>query len=364
MMGRDGRLYGSIASRPNSAEPLIPRIFSITGSGEQPRDLKVFSWNQVSHSGVIQDQEGWLYGVTFPMNVAGGGNIFKLSTNGQSYTVLHEFGNIPNDGLSPGKLVIGTNGWLYGCTTHGGNDDRGTIFRLRRDGGGYQVLHRFDNSNAGGRNPIVHQPLLVGSDGYLYGAADGGTNRAGLLFRIGHDGSGFKSIHQFAGENGLGDSPIGGLLEWCDGALYGTTVEGGIDGAGMVFKVDKDGRNFTPLKVYIDTPNPGDSDGTPRVPLVLGMDHQLYGITSGGTAAQGTLFRINLLPALEVQQIGTDVLLAWPDCAGQFVLQHTTNVRDQASWQPVNAVQQTIGTERRVLLPSNKSYEFYRLVRP
>lgn len=365
IMGQDGLLYGGVFNAYRFYPGQPPRIFCSRMAGDpSPRDLKVFPWHQVPTAGVIQGGDGWLYGTTIDTNTPGRGTIFRLSTNGQAFTTLHEFGIASNDGATPGTLVIGTNGWLYGCTFHGGISNYGTVFTISPLGGGYRVLHRFDNSMAGGANPVSHRPLLVASDGYLYGAAGGGTNRAGLLFRISHQGSDFKSVHQFAGENGLGDSPYGGLVEWCDGALYGTTEEGGIDGAGMVFKVGKDGGNFTALKVYIDTPNPGDTDGTPRVPLVLGSDHRLYGLTTGGSVAQGTLYRIDILPALSVRDRDGDFYLSWPDCADQFVLQSTSDVCNHASWQPVNVAPQTHYSDRWVILPKGSDHRFFRLVRP
>jgi uncharacterized repeat protein (TIGR03803 family) len=63
--------------------------------------------------------------------------------------VIHSFGG--SDGEEPsGKLVLGSDGMLYGGTVHGGTNDSGTVFKMRVDGTGFTVLHRFGaNANDG-----------------------------------------------------------------------------------------------------------------------------------------------------------------------------------------------------------------------
>jgi hypothetical protein len=100
---------------------------------------------------------------------------------------------------------------------------------------GYTVLHRVRGAEQG-QYPPAERPLLESGDGFLYGVAGGGTNRAGIIFKLNKSGGGYQIIHQFQGVDGTGDSPIGGLVEWCDGALYGTTKGGGIVGENVTFK--------------------------------------------------------------------------------------------------------------------------------
>jgi len=53
------------------------------------------------------------------------------------------------------------------------------------------------------------------------------------VFRIAPNGSGFRTLHNFNGSDGA--IPVGGVVLGRDGALYGTTVEGGDYDAGTVF---------------------------------------------------------------------------------------------------------------------------------
>jgi uncharacterized repeat protein (TIGR03803 family) len=253
---------------------------------------------------------------------------------------------------------------LYGCTFHGGYPSNlGTVFRLGRDGSDYAVLHRFEGG-AQGRYPTAARPLLAGSDGFLYGAADGGTHRAGVLFKVIRDGGAFRIIHQFEGEDGTGDSPIGGLVEWCDGALYGATHEGGIDGAGTLFRLNKDGSGFAVLHVYIDSPNPGATEGTPITGLLPAADGRLYGLTSGGTVAEGTVYGISPRPALLIRPGPEGVVLAWPACAAESVLEESNDLGADGNWRRVESAGEVIGLMRQVALPDTSERRFFRLVRP
>ena len=362
--GRDGRLYGTIGGDP-AASP--SGVFSVASDGGNFMMLRTSSFplDRISQFGVVQDDEGWLFGTTSGDGFQNGGTVFKLATDGTGFRVLHEFrGLAADDGLIPGALTVGRDGWLYGCTFFGGSPSNvGTIFRLRTDGSGYAVLHRFGGSR-NGRYPSADQPLLEGSDGFLYGAADGGINSAGVIFKLNKSGNGYQVIHEFEGENGTGDSPIGGLVEWCDGALYGATYEGGIDGAGMLFRINKDGSAFATLHTYIDAPNPEATEGTPRTRLLPATDGRLYGLTSGGVVAEGTVFRITPLPSLRIRTGPEEIVVSWPDCSGRFELEESNQLGLPDGWTRVDAVGEVIESVRHITLPRNADRRFFRLNSP
>jgi uncharacterized repeat protein (TIGR03803 family) len=82
---------------------------------------------------VVQGPNGHLYGTTFLGGTAGKGIIFEISTNGKSFTILHNFGDgtVPNDGLNPsGTLIFGRESTLYGATEDGGSAGLGTVFKF------------------------------------------------------------------------------------------------------------------------------------------------------------------------------------------------------------------------------------------
>jgi len=358
IQGRDGWLYGTIASTPTTSRS---DIFRMDRDGGNFTSLLTFSSDH-AHFGVVQDSEGWLYGTTGGNALENGGSVFKLATNGTGFQVLHRFGGAAHgDGLVPGALTLGRDGLLYGCTFYGGSfSDSGTVFKLGRDGADYVVLRRFGGGSPG-HYPAAHRPLLEGSDGFLYGAADGGVHRAGVIFKLNKSGGGFQTIHEFQGDEGTGDSPLGGLVEWCDGALYGATHEGGIDGAGILFRLNKDGTGFVVLHVYIDAPNPGATEGSPRTSLLPAADGRLYGLTSGGSVAEGTVYRISPRPTLNLRPGLNEVILSWLACPEEYVLEESGEFSGPEAWQPVDAPVEVVGASRQVVLPRSAERRFFRL---
>ncbi len=144
----------------------------------------------------------------------------------------------------------------------------------------YTVLYNFDGTH--GSNPEGN--LAQGRDGTLYGTTiDGGTNSAGVVFRITPTGN-LKALYNFLGGIQGGDS-WGGLTLGRDGNFYGTTTYGGDIscggiGCGTVFKITAGG-SLTNLYSFT---NPGVNGCIPEAPPIQGTDGNFYGTTGCGTA--------------------------------------------------------------------------------
>ncbi len=143
-----------------------------------------------------------------------------------------------------------------------------------------------------------------GSDGNFYGTAERvgrGPNvpAGGLVFSLTPSGT-FAKVHEFApGENQTypnGSSPSR-LIEGPDGKLYGETYLGGSIGYGVLFRVDKTGKNYqVPQNYSVD---PAAANGSSPTSLAAGNDGNVYGTTYyGGTNSCGfgnncgTIFRV------------------------------------------------------------------------
>jgi uncharacterized repeat protein (TIGR03803 family) len=136
-----------------------------------------------------------------------------------------------------------------------------------------------------GANPYGN---LVLSGNTLYGTTiEGGANGSGVVFAVNTDGTGFRTLYSFTGGND-GANPGAGLVV-SGHTLYGTATGGGADGVGTVFAVNTDGTGFTTLYSFT-----GFGDGSfPYASLVL-SGNTLYGTTYGGGAnSLGTIFAVN-----------------------------------------------------------------------
>ncbi len=239
-------------------------------------------------AGVIQANDGWLYGTT-PVggtNGVTGGTVFKLRTNGADFVVLKSFSGA--DGLTPAAPVLEAgDGMLYGTTLAGGISNFGTVFKMSRDGSSFAVLHHFSGDSDGA---TLYGSLIEGSDGYLYGTTyiANGTTR-GTIFKLDKNGGHYAIIHTFTGIPD-GQQPECRLLKGSDGALYGGTPFGGATGLGTVFKVNEDGSGYTIIRNFTGGSNgPGPNSG-----LIEGSDGMLYGSAElGGSGGGGTIFKLD-----------------------------------------------------------------------
>ena len=241
IQGTDGNLYGTAAFGARGAEfPHTGTVFKIDTSGSTFTILHSFSGGsegQNPEAPLIQASDGYLYGAT--LRGGGGGcpegcgTIFKIDTSGSTFTTLHSF-DYHTDGAYPyGGLMQGSDGNLYGTTFYGAGDDIGTIFKIDTEGTTFETLYHFtfiDGSNPRGC-------LIQDADGSLYGTTVvGGPNfDHGTIFKIDPDGSILTTLHNFAGADGAW--PYGGVIKASDGYLYGTTLVGGANGAGVIFRL-------------------------------------------------------------------------------------------------------------------------------
>lgn len=202
--------------------------------------------------------------------------MFKASISGTYTTLVHFDGT---NGKNPYScLTLGEDGYFYGITTWGGPDDRGTVFKMTT-AGTLTTLYTFTNSNGHPRGG-----LLQGDDGDFYGTTrQGGANSRGTVYKITSSGA-YTLLASFDGTN-TGENPECSLVEGSDGAFYGTTIAGGANGHGTIFKVTTAG--VLTAIASLD----GTNGATPTGSLLLGADGDLYGTSSAGST-NGTIFKV------------------------------------------------------------------------
>ena len=284
VQGSDGYFYGTTSSGGTDSYGTVFRI-STTGvlttlysfMGDDGRS---------PGAGLVQGSDGNFYGTTENGGTSGGyGTVFKISTNG-ALTSLYSFTG-GNDGGGGNGLVQGSDGYFYGTTYYGGTKTTyygGTVFKISTNGA-LTTLYSFSDGNDGGQ-PLAG--LVQGSDGNFYGTTlYGGTNGDGTVFKISTNGV-LTSLYSFTGGND-GGNPYAGLVQGSDGNFYGTTENGGTNNWGTVFKIGTNGA-LTSLHSFTG----GDDGGNPEAGLVQGSDGNFYGTTyANATTGAGTVFKIS-----------------------------------------------------------------------
>jgi len=237
-------------------------------------------------SSLVQGNDGNFYGTTNDGGTRGAGTIFSTTPAGV-LTTLVSFNN--TNGQAPyAGLTLGIDGNFYGTTYSGGSANDGTVFKMTT-AGDLTPLASFTGVSLNGQNPTT--ALVQGTDGNFYGTTlSGGANNDGTVFRMTPAGT-LTNLLSFTGANGA--SPYAGLVQANDGNFYGTTLSGGANNDGTVFRMTPAG-TLTNLVSFT-----GANGASPYGGLVEGTDSNFYGTTlSGGADNDGTVFRMTPAGAL------------------------------------------------------------------
>jgi uncharacterized repeat protein (TIGR03803 family) len=246
---------------------------------------------------LVQGADGFFYGVAAHggdltvLPPDGAGTAFRMDANG-NVTTLHAFRG--PEGAWPKSLIQGRDGFFYGTATFGGqpsisnlNPGVGTIFRMNATGV-VTVLYVFPYSIGGGSSQPG--PIVQGADGALYGTALGafGTSAVGgYVYRFDPITGDFRRLHDFV--TGDGAVPTGPLFQASDGFFYGTTNQGGLWNAGVVYKVDVLGHYALLHSLSILYPGEGSQ---PKGGVIQASDGFFYGTTERGNYF-GEIFRMD-----------------------------------------------------------------------
>jgi uncharacterized repeat protein (TIGR03803 family) len=246
-------------------------------------------------AGLIADAAGNLYGTTSYGGASGFGTVFRLDSATNNLTTLMNF-NSANGAAPLAGLIADAAGNLYGTTSDSGASGFGTVFRLDTVTNALTTLVNFDGAN--GAHPLAG--LIADAAGNLYGTTyAGGANVAclgggcGTVFRLDTATNTLTTLVSFNIANGA--LPYAGLVADAAGNLYGTTSEGGANGAGSVFRLDTGTNTLTTLMNF-----DGANGANPLAELIADAAGNLYGTTYAGGASVaclgggcGTVFRLD-----------------------------------------------------------------------
>lgn len=256
-------------------------------------------------SGVVMDAQGSLYGTASVGGVSNNGLVYELSPPAVpgalwNETILRRFSG-PDGSIPECRLVLSSDGSLFGTTLNGGVFNAGAAFQLvppksAGDPWSERLLHSFGGPHAGGLNP--NQGLLAGKSAFFGVTFGGGTDGKGTVFLLSQSTSpagGWTetTLHSFHGGND-GAFPSSELMMDSAGNLYGTTTLGGASDLGTVFQLhppSAPGREWHESVLHAFS---GADGSSPAGRLQLGTNGVVYGTASGGGTLQGgAVFQLN-----------------------------------------------------------------------
>ena len=173
---------------------------------------------------------------------------------------------------------------LWGLTQLGGAHNKGAIIKINNDGSGFQNVYSFDSIN--GSQPIGS--LLLASNGLLYGTSVvGGANNAGVIFSFDTASLTISVLHNCISINGYGSRTT--LIQVNNGKLYGL-AQGGVNNSGVLFCFDPSTNIYTDLYDFVGVNSSFRDNG-----LFQASNGLLYGMHYyGGANSSGYIFSFDL----------------------------------------------------------------------
>lgn len=260
-------------------------IFSMKADGSDFSTAFDFSnpngWMPMGN--LYKASDGNLYGACFEGGDYYSCTLFRYDPNSGEYIDVYDFDIIHGD--YPTSGVVERNGILYGNASSGGYYGGGVIYSYNIATGVYTDL--FNMTGATGSYP--YSCPVIDGDGKLYGVTVyGGANMAGVLYSFDLVNNVYDAVFDFGGTNG--SAPYGGLIQATNGKLYGMTSDGGANGHGTIYSFDPSGNSFEVIYDF-----DGTNGGSSRATLMQGSNGFLYGLTTGGGANNdGVIFSFDL----------------------------------------------------------------------
>jgi uncharacterized repeat protein (TIGR03803 family) len=371
VQGTDGAFYGTTYGGGTRGD--WGTVFRVSSDGSNFTVIHSFVKDDGASptAGLVEGSDGFFYGTTYFGGQYDLGTVFKMAADGSNFSVLRSFSG--PDGANPyAELIQLSDGAFYATTVNGGTWGMGTIFRISSDGSSFSILHHLTPRSLNGAHPnsklvlrqiqaSMERPFgscghgtVSGSTGWILSRVTSSTRRLASRMPVhrgptercterprvaairapGHcSGSWSQDLRsrssitstppsvrllrkawswarmdtstarQDTAPPTVGRSsrfrrmdprlprsslrreggpalPSGALEESTDGMLYGVTLGGGRSGAGTIFKMAADNSSFASVFSF-DNDGLGTTSG-----LVVGADGALYGTNSTGGAAR------------------------------------------------------------------------------
>lgn len=236
-------------------------------------------------TGAALDSNGNLYGTTTLGGSTNGGTVWEVVRGSNAITVLHNFNGV-TDGMNPqANVTVDSSGDIFGTASGGGINGTGTVWEISHSTGAFSVVASFGPGGVAGQGPT--SAVTFDTNGNLWGTTlEHGSNGVGTLWEIVKGSNTITTVASFS--NSLGYLPTGLVTFGPDGNLYGTTQEGGASGAGTVWSYNPSTGTLAVVASFNSSNGSGPFGG-----IVFDSSGNMYGTTvHGGANDDGTVWKI------------------------------------------------------------------------
>ena len=263
----------------SKSQPTLTTLYTFAGAPDctQPE------------SGLAISKSGQIFGTTITGGVSNNGCVFELTPQSGSYkeSVAHSFSTAVDGDYPVDKPALDSKGNLYVTASGFGGKGYGTIVELSPNGGTYDETGEIDFP---GTNDFVFAgPALRGKTIYI-ATALAGNNGHGTITSIALPNFAATDVYDFAGTPSDGSDARSSLVADKSGALYGTTLAGGLYNQGTVFRFTPSGGGTLTILHSFEG---GANGANPTAGVALDKAGNVYGFTpNAGTDNDGIIYKL------------------------------------------------------------------------
>lgn len=230
---------------------------------------------------LVDDGKGYLWGVTKAGGKYNLGTIYKVRKSDGAFQVIRD---LKGSVSSPDSGLTRAGAYMWGLTSK--DYTGGAIFKIRISNGTFTRVATLAKYPVSG---YLVGPLAKDRNGMLWGLTHGDYDNYGTIFKLDPKKGTLRKVVQFSGHTGLkrGAYPATGMVMDADSMLWGSTTAGGAHNLGCVFRLNPATGAYKPMIEF----GGGITGKSPRSRLLIDKrNHRIWGTTGQWPDTYGTVF--------------------------------------------------------------------------